>query len=326
MGENINNPKVSIIIPVYNTEAFIEEAILSILNQTLSETEVIVVDDGSTDSSLEIIKTLADTDSRIKVFSQENQGQSVARNLGLSIAKGEYIYFMDSDDILKKNTLACCYKKCNEEQLDFVFFDALNFGSENISFPLNYNRKGKINDHPIYRGPEILNRLLDIKEYRVPLWLYFIKTSFIKKNELLLQAGLSHEDQIFSAQIFYLAEKVRYIPEVFFMRRIRANSVMTSLFSIRNITSYFKIIRYLLKFVENRPQSIQELNAKTIKYIFDPAVYASHTLSFKERMSVAKTCIFEFRKYISAKSWLVLLFPSFLTIKSYFKKLHSGRK
>ena len=326
MGENINNPKVSIIIPVYNTESFVEEAILSILNQTLSETEVIVVDDGSTDSSLEIIKTLADTDSRIKFFSQRNQGQSVARNLGLNIAKGEYIYFMDSDDILKKDTLACCYKKCNEEQLDFVFFDALNFGSENISFPLNYNRKGKINDHLIYRGPEILNILLDIKEYRVPLWLYFIKTYFIKENELLLQAGLSHEDQIFSAQIFYLAEKVRYIPEVFFMRRIRANSVMTSLFSIRNITSYFKIVRYLLKFVENKPQSIQELNAKTIKYIFDPAVYASHTLSFKERMSVAKTCILEFRKYISFKSWLVLLFPSFLTIKSYFKKLHSGRK
>ncbi|MBF0760362.1 glycosyltransferase [Dysgonomonas mossii] len=326
MGENINNPKVSIIIPVYNTESFVEEAILSILNQTLSETEVIVVDDGSTDSSLEIIKTLADTDSRIKVFSQRNQGQSVARNLGLSIAKGEYIYFMDSDDILKKDTLACCYKKCNEEQLDFVFFDALNFGSENISFPLNYDRKGKINDHLIYRGPEILNILLDIKEYRVPLWLYFIKTSFIKENELLLQAGLSHEDQIFSAQIFYLAEKVGYIPEIFFMRRIRANSVMTSLFSIRNITSYFKIVRYLLKFVENKPQSIQELNAKTIKYIFDPAVYASHTLNFKERMSVAETCMLEFSKYISFKSWLVLLFPSFLTIKSYFKKLHSGRK
>ena len=122
MGENINNPKVSIIIPVYNTESFVEEAILSILNQTLSETEVIVVDDGSTDSSLEIIKTLADTDSRIKVFSQRNQGQSVARNLGLSIVKGEYIYFMDSDDILEKRHLSMLLQKMQRRTIGFCLF------------------------------------------------------------------------------------------------------------------------------------------------------------------------------------------------------------
>ncbi|MBS5978835.1 MAG: glycosyltransferase [Dysgonomonas mossii] len=322
----MNKPKVSVIIPVYNTELFVEEAIKSVLNQTLTDIEVIVVNDGSTDNSLQVIERLANTDSRIKKITQENQGQSVARNLGLNIAKGEYIYFMDSDDILKEDSLSYCYEKCNKEQLDFVFFDAINFGNENISFPLSYNRKGKINDHLIYKGPEILNMLLDIKQYRVPLWLYFIKTSFIKENELLLQAGISHEDQIFSAQIFYLAERVGYIPEIFFMRRIRANSVMTSVFSMRNITSYFKISRYLLKFVESKPQSIQELNTKTIKYIFDPAVYASHSLSFKERMSVAKTCISEFREFISFKSWLVLLFPYFVPIKSYFKKLYSGGK
>ena len=136
----MNKPKVSVIIPVYNTELFVEEAIKSVLNQTLTDIEVIVVNDGSTDNSLKVIERLANTDSRIKKITQENQGQSVARNLGLNIAKGEYIYFMDSDDILKKDTLACCYKTCNEEQLDFVFFDALNFGSENISFPLNYDR------------------------------------------------------------------------------------------------------------------------------------------------------------------------------------------
>ena len=97
-------PKVSVIIPVYNTEKYVRQAVVSICRQTLKDLEIIIVNDGSTDGSMTILEELAAQDERIKLFSQENQGQSTARNRGLHHAIGEYIYFMDSDDLLESDT------------------------------------------------------------------------------------------------------------------------------------------------------------------------------------------------------------------------------
>ena len=105
-------PKVSVIIPVYNTAPYLHEALESITMQTLKELEIIIVNDGSTDGSGEIIREAARKDERIKVYEQENQGQSIARNVGLDHAIGEYIYFMDSDDLLELNALKICYYYC----------------------------------------------------------------------------------------------------------------------------------------------------------------------------------------------------------------------
>lgn len=94
----MSNPKVSIVIPVYNTEVFVEEAVRSIMDQTLRDTEIIIINDGSTDTSLDIIQKLSEEDTRIQIYSQENQGLSATRNRGIALASGRYIYFMDSDD------------------------------------------------------------------------------------------------------------------------------------------------------------------------------------------------------------------------------------
>ena len=120
-----NEIKVSVVIPVYNTEKYVRQAVESVMYQSLKELEIIVVDDGSTDKSLSIVEKLGDTDKRIQIYTQANQGQSIARNRGISHAHGEYIYFMDSDDLLEEDALELCYHKCKEEKLDFVFFDAL---------------------------------------------------------------------------------------------------------------------------------------------------------------------------------------------------------
>ena len=97
----MSNPKVSIVIPVYNTEVFVEEAVRSIMDQTLRDTEIIIINDGSTDTSLDIIQKLSEEDTRIQIYSQENQGLSATRNRGIALASGRYIYFMDSDDYLE---------------------------------------------------------------------------------------------------------------------------------------------------------------------------------------------------------------------------------
>ena len=108
----MNSFKVSVIIPVYNTELYIKQTVESIQKQTLYDIEIIIINDGSTDNSLSLLLELSKQDHRIKIFSQENQGLSISRNTGLEKASGEFVYFMDSDDLLEKDALEICYQKC----------------------------------------------------------------------------------------------------------------------------------------------------------------------------------------------------------------------
>lgn len=117
----MNSFKVSVIIPVYNTELYIKQTVESIQKQTLYDIEIIIINDGSTDNSLSLLLELSKQDHRIKIFSQENQGLSISRNTGLEKASGEFVYFMDSDDLLEKDALEICYQKCIAEKLDLCF-------------------------------------------------------------------------------------------------------------------------------------------------------------------------------------------------------------
>ena len=110
--------KVSVIVPVYNTQDYLNECIDSVLNQSLADFELICIDDGSTDASLEILKDYEKKDNRIQVFSQKNSGLAASRNAGLNVAQGEYVLFLDSDDYLKSDTLEKLYNQAIENNLD----------------------------------------------------------------------------------------------------------------------------------------------------------------------------------------------------------------
>ena len=111
-------PKVSVIIPVYNTEKYLRECLDSVINQTLKEIEIICVDDGSTDSSLNILKEYANKDNRFTIITQQNLHAGVARNAGLTVVKGEYVSFLDSDDYIKFEYLEKLYNKIVLEKAD----------------------------------------------------------------------------------------------------------------------------------------------------------------------------------------------------------------
>ena len=177
-------PAVTVVIPVYNTASYVEQTLRCIMGQTLRETEILVVDDGSTDDSPAILARLAAEDPRIRIHTQPNRGLSEARNAGLDRAAGRYIYFMDSDDLLEEETLACCHEKCEREQLDMVFFDAESFGAPTTDAPwLDYRRAGRFADRA-YAGAELLGAMLDKNCYRASACLSFIRL------ELLRNAGL----------------------------------------------------------------------------------------------------------------------------------------
>ena len=114
--------KISVIVPVYNCEDYLEESIKSILNQSFKDIEVICFDDGSTDNSLEILNELSMQENRIKVYTQKNQGSSVARNNALEKASGDYIYFFDADDYIVDDCLEKIYNNAINNDSDIVFF------------------------------------------------------------------------------------------------------------------------------------------------------------------------------------------------------------
>ena len=123
-------PKVSVIIPVYNVEEYLRECLDSVVNQTLKEIEIICVDDGSTDNSLEILKEYAKKDSRITVITQQNLHAGVARNAGLAVARGEYLSFLDSDDFFELNMLEETYEVAKTENSDLTFYQYKNYNNE----------------------------------------------------------------------------------------------------------------------------------------------------------------------------------------------------
>lgn len=129
--------KISVIVPVYNVEDYLGECLDSLITQTLSDIEIICINDGSTDNSLEILTNYSKRDSRIKIITQENKGLSSARNRGFEFINGKYTYFIDSDDILKSDALEKLYNLACDKNTDFIIFKLINFDSETKEFSKN---------------------------------------------------------------------------------------------------------------------------------------------------------------------------------------------
>lgn len=122
--------KVSVIVPVFNVEEYLSTSLDSILNQTLKDIEIICINDGSTDASLDILENYAKKDARIKIISKKNEGQGIARNIGLDNAQGEFIAFVDSDDFIKEDMLEKSYEKSVSKNLDLVMYKVSSFDNE----------------------------------------------------------------------------------------------------------------------------------------------------------------------------------------------------
>ena len=281
-----NAPKVSVIIPVYNTGYYLRETLNSICTQTLEEQEIILLNDGSTDGSMKIIEEYATKDSRIQYHTQPNQGLSVARNQAMKHATGKYIYFMDSDDLLDRNALQQCYQTCEKDNLDFVFFDAEpildSARTENIP---DYNRKEQI-DENVWKGIDLLNYELDNQLFRTPVWLCFVNRQFLNKFFKRFPPGTIHEDHPFALQIYLHAKRIRYIPQPFFKRRIRSGSIMTQRFSMRNIEGYTAAFTEIYNLLPQHPEWASVIN----KYLFqtlNDVIWAGHRMTFLEKIETA---------------------------------------
>lgn len=307
--------KVSIIIPVYNTEQYVRAAVESIMRQTLCAIEIIVVNDGSTDRSMHILTELAREDARIRVYEQKNQGQSVARNHGLSQASGEYIYFMDSDDLLELEALEQCYDLCEAKQLDFASFDAVSFYEDNEQhhLKLSYKRIG-MSEELVYTGMEAMNMQLSLCQFSPSPCLNVIRRSFLEVHNLRFYPGIVHEDQLFIACLYLQAQRVGFLCHPFFRRRLRPNSVMTSSFAWRNAEGYLTVAQELLQFAEEQDTEADGENGevkRTVDHLLaqmlDAAVWQAHVLPVGQRLRLAAICMSRYRRYVRPRTFVVLL-------------------
>lgn len=258
-------PKVSVIIPIYNVEKYLEEALESVINQTLKEIEIILINDGSSDNSLKIVKKYAERDIRIKIFSQVNQGLSIARNKGIEIAKGKYIYFMDSDDYIELNTLEKCYILCEKYNLELVYFEARSFLDGNFYKKINnevYLKKGKIEENRYMTGIEFIERCISKKTYTVSACLYFFKKETI--GNLRFFPKIYYEDDLFSTLLLLKIKKMMFIGEKFYNRRYRENSITTTKITIKHIESRYLIIQELKKILMKKKEKAEK---KIVKYL-----------------------------------------------------------
>ena len=276
----MENIKVSVIIPVYNTEKYLVEAINSIVNQTLREIEIIVVNDGSTDNSAQLLENFAQQDNRIKIITHEkNKGLSEARNTGIKAIQGEYLYFFDSDDVLERDCLELCYNKSKMEELDFLFFDAVTFYDEDdkSNLKLNYQRTKHL-EPKVYAGIEILEILLKKNAYKDPVWLNFIKTSFLNELNLSFISGIYHEDVLFSLQLYIQAVRVNFINRSFFHRRMRGNSIMGKP-SVKNIDDMLYIVREIIRYKKttnnHHLKSLLSIKARTTLIVLSKRILKS---------------------------------------------------
>lgn len=236
-------PKVSVIIPVFNVENYLAECLDSILNQTFQDTEIICIDDASTDGSMDILKAYALQEPKIIIVQNEqNGGLAYTRNRGIERASGDFILFVDSDDYIEKDLITTVVE--NADNVDMVCFD--------------YKKKDEIwnsDDRHMfhvgngrYKAREFFMDSVKENSIVYSAWSKLYRRDFIMKENIRFINGIRYEDIVFCFLCMMKADTVYCIPDKKYVYRIRDNSIMTKKTDGKNIMDYFQIIYYLIQY------------------------------------------------------------------------------
>ncbi len=229
------NALVSVIVPIYNAQAYLETCMKSLLAQTYNRLQVILVDDGSTDGSPEMCDRFAAQDTRVTVLHKENGGASSARNAGMRIAEGDYVYFLDSDDRIEPELIEKCLSDALKNDSELVLFDAWAVDEETGRVSeANYGHKELYQPD---KGIALMRKMVANRDFHVGPWQLFYKKSFLDRTELSFVEGIIYEDYLYTCKAYCLAQTVSYVPEFLYHRLYHADSVMTAKKTMKNFNS-----------------------------------------------------------------------------------------
>lgn len=240
--------KISVLIPVYNAKDFLYDSIPSLLNQTFTDIELICVNDGSKDNSLEILNKFSKEDNRVKVIDKENGGCGSARNMALSEANGEYVYFFDPDDKLEENALELAYESAVNNDSDLVIFKANSFdknGMINKTIFFNYT---DIKKEDYGNVPSEIIKPYALKRGYAP-WSKLYKKEFLDAyDDFKFDLGLAFDDVPFHVKSILRSKNVSYINKVLYHYRVdNANSVNSTSSNGYDIFKIMDIVEDILK-------------------------------------------------------------------------------
>lgn len=291
-----NKILISVIVPVYNAEQFLDQCIDSIINQSFRDFEVVIVDDGSTDNSLNICKDYAKIDNRVKVIHQANGRQTKARKTGLAASKGEYVYFVDSDDWLEPQLLEIAYNAVKKDKSDVVIFDAFfNYNKKQIpvSQPILsgvFDKKGlikKIYPKMIYSG-----RFFYFGVYAA-MWPKLMKRSIVVPNMVNVDEKIKlGEDGVTSFAVMLDAKKVSILKGEHLYHYRDNNASLTRSYCPYQFDSVLLLIKTLRKI--SKDKNIYDLNEQ-IDYYF---MYNIHCIYYEEFFYKSKKSYAERFRYL----------------------------
>lgn len=248
---------VSVIIPIYNVAEYLKKCLDNIINQTYKNLEIICVNDGSTDNSLAILQEY--TDKRITIINQKNQGLSEARNVGYRYSNGEFIYFMDSDDYIDLDTIEKAVHEMNKRNLDVLMFNGTVFKDDNDNsdqilkrFKFDEDYFHRKFDYPlVYKGEKLITKLFENKDYMCPVMLFFIRESYLDRINAFFIENIIYEDECYTFKVLLNCDKIGFVNNKFYHRRIRSNAITTSKLLFKNSFSSFINFLDMIKTFKN---------------------------------------------------------------------------
>lgn len=279
--------KISIIVPIYNTEKYLEKCIQSILNQKYKNFELILINDGSTDNSLEICKKYAINNKKIKIIDKHNEGIAKTRNIGINLAEGDYISFVDSDDYIEEDIYIRAIKEMEMFDLDVVEFGLCNIYKDKID---NISLKNT----DVISGEKALETLIEGKAFNV-MWNKLYKRELF--DNISFPVGKIYEDGYVMWKIYLKVARYKSIDDILYNRIIRENSIMSnqkkySLKNLDGLESQEERYFYLKKYIDNK--NMLDL---ALKRLFEEYIFHYKMLSLNKNLDLN----YEIRKKIIFK-------------------------
>lgn len=235
--------KVSVIVPVYNVEKYLKRCLDSLINQTLSDIDIICINDGSKDSSLQILEQYAQKDSRIVIYNQENSGLSVARNTGLEHASGEYIGFVDSDDWVDLDFYENLYNSAKNNNADIAVADFIR------EHPNKKPKRLKLKEEKIYTTPE--DKFMICKVHREGcVWNKIYRTEFIHSINLKFVPKMYYEDRDFTIRSLYFSKKLVTTPNTYYRYFVNPKSIVNKRRNYIQDEHYILVRQQVLQFIK----------------------------------------------------------------------------
>ena len=242
-------PTLSVIIPAYNVEHYLDDCLESVVKQNNGKLEIVLVDDGSKDSTWDICCRYAEKYDYISAFTKPNEGQSSARNLGLEKATGHYVFFMDSDDSLTDGAIEKLFKKIEDEQNEVVIFlyKRLEDATGEISDCGYQLDEAQVEN---LTGEALLQYLITGRVYDWYPWLLVVRRSYLLERNLFFQKGVTFEDARWTPAVILHAAKVSYLDFPVYIYRSNRVGSTTSTFSEKNFISKIGVLSFIEAFSE----------------------------------------------------------------------------